>query len=148
MMKTGIKTVLAFSLLTSSLTYAETYQVKMENSGPIGKMAFEPSFLHIQPGDSVHFINGTTGHNAMTINYMIPKGAETFHGGINEEITVKLTTKGIYGIECLPHFSLGMVMLIQVGDDANLSNFPIPDSLPKYAKQRFNKIISQQINAQ
>ncbi|MEL0636689.1 pseudoazurin [Marinomonas sp. TI.3.20] len=144
MIKLTILTMIALTSLACSTAYSETFQVKMENRGPMGKMAFVPSLLHIQPGDSIEFINGTFGHNAMTINYMIPKGAKTFRGAVNEEFTTTLTQNGIYRIVCLPHFNFGMVMLVQVGNDTNLRDYVLPTSLPKYATKRFEKIISHQ----
>ena len=51
---------------------------------------------------------------------MIPEGADPWNGAVDEELTVTLTTPGIYGYICLPHYELGMVGLIVVGDD--LSN--------------------------
>ena len=47
---------------------------------------------------------------------MIPEVAEPWKGKINEEITVTFTQEGIYGYKCQPHFGLGMVGLIQVGE--------------------------------
>jgi pseudoazurin len=46
---------------------------------------------------------------------MFPKGFEKFKGKINKEFTVKLETEGLYGIKCTPHYQMGMVALIQIG---------------------------------
>lgn len=35
---------------------------------------------------------------------------------MNEEITVTFDVEGVYGYKCLPHYGMGMVGLIQVGD--------------------------------
>ena len=37
-------------------------------------------------------------------------------GKVNQEIAVTLTEPGLYGVKCLPHYAMGMVMLIQVGE--------------------------------
>ena len=81
---------------------------------------FEPAILHIASGDSVTFIPTDTGHNAASKRGMIPDGAEPWNGAVDEELTVTLTVPGIYGYLCLPHYEVGMVGLVVVGND--LSN--------------------------
>ena len=54
-----------------------------------------------------------------------------------------VTAPGIYGIKCSPHFSRGMVALIQVGDaPANLEAAKVV-KLPKKAQQRMNADFDQ-----
>ena len=110
------------------------------NSGP---MPFEPDYLVIRPGDSVKFIAVSPGHNAATIDGMIPGNGEKFVGRINEEIEVTLTEEGIWGIKCSPHYTMGMVMLIQVGDtpatEADLSK-----DLPPAARERMLQILARE----
>jgi pseudoazurin len=50
---------------------------------------------------------------------MLPDGVDPWKGKINEEISVTLEQPGLYGYKCAPHYALGMVGLIQVGDDAS-----------------------------
>lgn len=134
-------------LFVSSVTtaYSAEYIVKMVNQNQWGKMAFEPSFLRVEVGDTVTFDPTDYGHNAVTINYMTPKGANHYRGEINKPITMNINKAGFYGIECAPHLTMGMVMIIQVGD-GNLSEFTIPDTLPKQAKLRFNAIKVHELN--
>lgn len=81
---------------------------------------FEPAILWIEQGDSVTFIPTDDGHNAASKRGMIPDGAEPWNGSVDEKLTVTLTVPGIYGYLCLPHYEMGMVGLIVVGND--LSN--------------------------
>lgn len=120
------------------LAHAETYQVKMLNSNETGVMAFEPDYLHIQPGDTVHFIASDPTHNAMTIPNLWPEGAKTVRTPMNQDADVTFQQAGFYGIKCLPHFMLGMVMLIEVGENNTAAH--IPDGLPARAKKRFEEI--------
>ena len=118
------KTALALSLAVSCAALpgiAEEYEVQMLTSGPDGElMVFEPAFLQIEPGDSVTFVPADPGHNAETIDGMLPEDAEPFKGAINEEISVTFEQEGLYGYKCAPHFAMGMVGLIKVGaSDAN-----------------------------
>ena len=39
-----------------------------------------------------------------------------FNSKVNEEFTVTLTVEGVYGYICSPHYEMGMVGVIVVGD--------------------------------
>ena len=115
----------------------------MLNRNDSGPMPFEPDYLVIRPGDSVKFIAASPGHNAATIDGMIPGNGEKFVGRINEEIEVTLTEEGIWGIKCSHHYTMSMVMLIQVGDtpatEADLSK-----DLPPAARERMLQILARE----
>lgn len=118
-MRTALKTIVLLGgiALAGSAAAAE-HEVQMLNRGSDGQiMVFEPAFLRIEPGDTVTFVATDKSHNSESILGMIPDGAEAWKGKINEEISVTLTEPGIYGFKCMPHYPLGMVGLIQVGDE-------------------------------
>lgn len=78
---------------------SQTHEVRMLNKGPEGRpMQFDPAFLKIAPGDSVKFVPADRGHNSESILGMIPEGAETWKGKINEEITVTFEIEGFTAI--------------------------------------------------
>ncbi len=133
--KTG--TLIAATLMLSGAAWAETVEVQMLNKGETGTMVFEPSFVQIAPGDTVKFIASDKGHNAEAIKEMIPEGAEPFKGKINEEIEVTLDAEGLYAVKCAPHFAMGMVMNIAVGDSVEMPEGYLEGRLPKKAKERF-----------
>ncbi|MEO8758818.1 MAG: pseudoazurin [Devosia sp.] len=109
-----------FAIGFAGIAAAADFEVLMLNKGTDGKtMGFSPSFLRIEPGDTVTFIPIDKGHNAETILDMIPPDAATWKGKTNEQFTVTLTVPGLYGFKCFPHFSMGMVGLIQVGSDTS-----------------------------
>ena len=98
--------------------FAKSFEIKMLNKGADGaRMVFEPDFVHIQPGDTVKFIATDKSHNAELKKGMSPEGAKIFKGKVNEEIEVTFEVRGLYGVICKPHFAMGMVMTIAVGDD-------------------------------
>lgn len=134
-------TLLACLLPLSAM--AEIHEVKMLNRNDTGPMPFEPDYLVIQPGDTVRFLATDPGHNAATIAGMIPEGGEKFIGKINEEIEVTLDAEGIWGIKCSPHYTMGMAMLIQVGDTP-ATEAGLPDDLPDAVRQRMLEIIERQ----
>jgi len=133
-----MKSALALLLLATP-AFAETHEVQMYNRSENGPMIYEPSFLSIVPGDTVRFLPTQPSHNAATIDGMIPEGAEPFKSKINEDFSVTLTVPGSYGIKCSPHFAMGMVMLIEVGDAPS----PVlPEDLPARARERFEAILA------
>lgn len=110
--------LLAAGMAFADAAFAEDHQVQMLNQGTDGEMmVFEPAFLKVEPGDTVTFVPTDKSHNAESILGTIPDGAEAFKG----KITITLDAEMLHPVNCLPHYALGMVALIQVGDDT--SNF-------------------------
>ncbi len=103
--------------LIGTTAYAKDYTVKEMNTGPGGTFVFDPNFLQIQPGDSVHFVAVDAGHDSQS--YLVPKGAQSWTGQVSKDITVKFTQQGIYLYECNPHHMFGMLGVIQVGKAVN-----------------------------
>lgn len=145
-MRNVIKTLIAaaaISGLALAPTLAADFEVHMLNKGEAGSMVFEPAFVQIQPGDTVTFVPTDKGHNAETIKDMIPEGAETFKSKINETFTVAFDVPGVYGIKCTPHFAMGMVGMVLVGDDlANLDAVKAV-KVPKKVGERFDAVYAE-----
>lgn len=99
---------------------AETFEVQMLNKGEDGAMVFEPAFVKAEVGDVIRFLPTDKGHNVEDIKGMLPDGVDRFKTKFNEEFELKVEQEGVYGIKCTPHYAMGMVALIQVGDPANL----------------------------
>ncbi|MCD2514446.1 pseudoazurin [Comamonas endophytica] len=133
---------LLLGLCAATAAWSETFEVKMLNRGSQGAMVYEPEFIRLQPGDKLKFLASSNGHDAVSIDGMLPAGARPFKGRINEEIEVTFTEAGLYGIKCLPHYAMGMVMLVQVGD-APLSALQIPAEAPERAQKRFQHIAAR-----
>ena len=120
------------------------WQVRMLNKGPDGQlMVFVPAKLTIAPGDSVKFIATDKGHNAEAIAGMLPAGAQTFKGAINQEIEVRFSQAGLYGYKCLPHLGMGMVGVIQVGNANNRAALQAQAAkLPGLGKKRMTALLA------
>lgn len=132
-----VATGLALAALMGSAAFAETFEVKMLNKGTDGeRMVFEPAFIQAAPGDTIKFLATDRGHNAEVSKGMLPDGADAFKGKINEEIEVTLDVEGVYGVICKPHFAMGMVMTIAVGDVEAPDSF-LEGRVPRKAKERF-----------
>lgn len=140
------RTLITAAILTSFMggcALAETFEVKMLNKNGKENMVFEPGFLRIASGDTVRFVPTDKGHNAETIKGRIPEGAEPFKGKIGKEVEVTLTTEGLYAVQCKPHFAMGMVMTIAVGDIAEAPASFLEGRIPKRAKKRFEEYLSK-----
>ncbi|GGE42344.1 pseudoazurin [Marinicauda pacifica] len=104
-------------LVFAGSAMAEDHQIEMYTRGPDGgSMVFVPNYLEVAPGDTVTFVSTQPTHNAQSIPGMLPEGAELFTGRMNQDVSVTLTEEGVYGIKCLPHYGMGMVALIKVGE--------------------------------
>lgn len=136
----------ALSVAMTGTAFAESYDVQMLNRGDAGNMIFEPAFLRIAPGDTVTFLATDRGHNVQSIPEMTPEGAEGFEGRINEEIVVTFDTEGFYGVMCKPHYAMGMVMTIAVGDDVQAPDSFLEGRIPRGAKARFEEQIANLAN--
>jgi pseudoazurin len=121
---------------------AAEIEVKMLNKGEKGSMVFEPDLIVAAPGDTVRFVPTDKGHNVETIKGMLPQGAEPFKSKIGDEFTIKLDVQGVYGVKCAPHYGMGMVALIRVGDTANIEEAMAVKQTGK-AKKVFEGLFSQ-----
>lgn len=138
-------TVLAAALAAMTVAgnaQAADHQVQMLNKGDKGAMVFQPDFIQAAPGDTVTFVPVDKGHDAESIKGMIPEGAEPFKGKMNEQITVTFDKEGVYGVKCTPHFGMGMVALVVVGQPANLEEAKAVKT-PGKAKKVFEELFAQ-----
>ncbi len=103
---------------------AEDFHVMMLNSAADDAQhtnVFTPDILHVQLGDTVTFIPTDNGHNTASKRGMLPDGAGPWNSPMAEEFSVTFTVEGVYGYVCVPHYEMGMVGLIVVGNSmANL----------------------------
>jgi len=114
----GVAAMLAAAGLFPGSASGAEHEINMLNKGEAGIMVFEPAFLEVAPGDTVHFRAADQGHNAASIDGMVPAGGPTWKGGLNTDVEVTFDVEGVYGVRCVPHYPMGMVALIVVGDSA------------------------------
>lgn len=137
--------LLLAGFIFAPLLAAETlHEVKMLNTNATGPMPFEPDYLAINPGDSIRFIPVHRGHNVATIRGFMPEGADSFISKIDEDFTIRLTVEGWYGLRCLPHYTMGMVMLVKVGNPPE-DQLLLPEGISAQALDRFNQIIKRNV---
>lgn len=129
-------------MFLSAPVIAETFEVKMLNRGDKGPMVFEPDYLKIKPGDKVIFKATHRSHNAASIKEMMPEGATPFMGKIDEEREITFDVPGFYGIKCTPHYAMGMIMMIKVGE-ATMPDAYREVKQPGVARKRFDEIFER-----
>ncbi len=129
---------------TAAPAAAKDVIVHMRNQGAAGVMVFEPAFVKAMPGDTVRFLPTDPGHNAETIPTMLPAGVTPSKGQINQAFALTVSTPGLYGIKCQPHYAMGMIALVQVGNgpSANLAAAKAA-KLPPFAAKRMTPLLAQ-----
>ncbi len=142
------KILLTLIFVMATPVIAADHTVEMLSSSNGEMMVFKPAVLKIAPGDSVTWKAANPGHNTASIAEMTPDASLEWNGKINEELKITFTKEGVYGYKCTPHYILGMIGIIAVGDNlANLdasSDFAAAEE-QKFAtnKERFTSYINQ-----
>jgi len=139
--------ILALATICSTVAapaVAKEVVVHMRNQGAAGVMVFEPAFVKAMPGDTVRFLPTDPGHNAETIPTMLPAGVASSKGAVNTAFVLKVSAPGLYGIKCQPHYAMGMIALVQVGDgpSPNLTAAKAA-KLPPFAAKRMTPLLAQ-----
>jgi plastocyanin len=102
------------------------YEIEMRTDG--SEYVFDPIGLHVEPGDTVRWVNVSGSHSATAYaegnggatQRRIPEGAEPWNSEIQTEpdATFEYTfeEEGTYDYFCIPHKTLGMVGRIVCGE--------------------------------
>lgn len=137
--------VAAAALACAGQAMAGEHVVQMLNTGVGGAMVFQPAVVHARPGDTIRYVPTNPGHNAELIVGMMPAGVAVQRGSMGKEFILRVTAPGIYGVKCAPHYSMGMVGLVQVGTGG--PNLEAARNLsaraPSYARRRFTQFFTQ-----
>lgn len=98
--------------------------------------AYDPAAIKIKPGDTVAWTN-MSGHNVHFEEGNIPEGAETYQSQLGDNVSRTFDVEGVYLYKCDPHFAMGMVGAIIVGEPVNL------DQVEQNAKGMYKRALSQ-----
>jgi pseudoazurin len=136
--------LLALSIFGPGRASAEprTHLVQVVSDPVGGRMYFDPKVLHVEPGDTVTWVNrAEEEHNVITFPDGYPEGAAAFQSPLfreaGEEWSVTLTVEGSYEYHCLPHLPMGMHGMIIVGRLSAQDEFhvPSPVEVARYRRQ-------------
>lgn len=132
----------AMVFVASTPAFAKEVVVQMKNQSAAGVMVFEPAFVKVAVGDTVRFVPTDKSHNAESIPEILPVGAAPVVGKMSQEIVVKFDKGGLYGFRCKPHYSMGMVALVQVGAKPSNLSAAKAAKLPGLAQKRMSGLWS------
>ncbi len=105
---------------TSSESVPEAPVVEAKTHTVFGQAtSFSPNILFINPGDTVQWTNMTI-HDSVSMEGLIPEGAKPWKFKLGQNGAVTLTEEGVYIYKCNPHYPLGMVAAIIVGEPVNI----------------------------
>ena len=117
----------------------DVVEIQMLNKHPEDprqNMVFYPRVASVQPGQTVRFLSTDRGHNSASVDGMIPDAAEEWSSGINDDFEITFDEPGIYGYECTPHASAGMVGLIVVEGEGKLDNLEAAQDVRQRGRAR------------
>ena len=98
---------------------AAEHTINLVTMGSDGQtMVMEPGYIKIAVGDSINFVPSDVTHNAESLS--IPAGATKFSTPYGQPTKVTFDTEGAYIYKCVPHVTMGMIGVIQVGNAVNL----------------------------
>ncbi len=118
---------------------AAEIEIKMLNKGADGQaMVFEPAAVKANVGDVITFVPVDKGHDAASIKELLPDGVAEAKGKMNEALKVTVDKEGAYVFKCTPHFGMGMVALVVVGDAPSNLDAVKAGKMPKKARDRLD----------
>jgi plastocyanin len=106
---------------------ADTVEIVMRGKADGSHVWYDPSGIHIQPGQTIRWTNRDPGNSHTVTCYhpemfdrplRMPAGAKPWDSDYllpDESFSVTLTRTGIYDYYCVPHEHAGMVGRIVVG---------------------------------
>ena len=133
--------VAAWMVLVSA-AFGEEFKVQELNHGPNGFFMFDPELVHINSGDTVHFVAVDKGHEVHSVPSMIPAKGQPFSANLSQDLDVRFVEPGIYVFACRPHTPMGMVGVVVVGDPAKIDEIN-PSSLPAKAKSKIEALLAR-----
>lgn len=138
----AVAAVASISLMAPA--HASEVSIELLTKAGDRRFVYSPELVRINLGDTVVFVPTDKGHNIVSIDGMLPEGAERINIGFNKEGAVTLDRPGIYGIKCTPHVGLGMVGLIIVGDPGSSDAVRrATTKLPPKARERIDALLDQ-----
>ncbi len=133
------------ALLAAEHEEPKTIEVQMLNQHPETNepMVFYPALIEANPGDTIRFVSTDRGHNSAANEDMLPEGVEPWKSQIGQDFELTVDVEGTYGFNCTPHYTVGMVGLILVGDFTK--NFEEAQEARHRgrARQRFDELFAQ-----
>ena len=137
--------IFIFTLAFAPAALAADVTVDMLTKAPDSneRNIYAPDLIRVDVGDTVTWLSTDKGHNVEFIRGAVPEGVDIFRSRISQDASFTFTVPGVYAYKCTPHYGLGMVGVVIVGDDtSNLAE--IADKrFPGKSKERMADILSR-----
>lgn len=104
---------------------------------------YSPSLVRVNKGDTVKWVAKQAGHNVAFIAGGVPAGVALFNSPMSKDVTFKFEKPGIYMYKCTPHWGLGMVGLVVVGNDKSNLAAVKAVYVPPAAKKRLEPFFKE-----
>ncbi len=117
--------------------------IDVDTTDPLELFRFSPDYVELEPGGSIQFLNSLGKHTVVSIDSMMPEGAEPFEISHQKVAEVKFDKPGVYGIRCRVHVRYGMVMLVKVGDELPNLEKAKKARVGKRANKKFKDLFKQ-----
>ncbi|MBO6783023.1 MAG: pseudoazurin [Alphaproteobacteria bacterium] len=124
--------LLAVMLLAAPVTaQGADVTVEMLNKDPNSneRNIYAPGLVQIEPGDTVTWVSTDRGHNVEFVRGAFPDGVDNFRSSLNKDVSYTFTVPGVYVYKCTPHYGMGMVGVVIVGE--------VPDNLADIMKKKY-----------
>jgi pseudoazurin len=117
MKRFGYFMAVLFLVLPASVNASDmTIQMLNKDIGSKKRNIYSPALIQIELGDTVKWVATDRGHNVEFVRGAVPKGVKPFRSALGKDVSYTFSTPGAYVFKCTPHYGLGMVGIIIVGE--------------------------------
>jgi pseudoazurin len=116
-----------------------TIQMLNKDIGSKERNIYSPALIQIELGDTVKWVAIDRGHNVEFVRGAFPEGVKPFRSALGKDVSYTFSTPGAYVFKCAPHYGLGMVGIIIVGET--------PDNLSEIAAKKYPGKADKRIDA-
>jgi len=140
MTRFGYFLAVLFLVTPTSVNAADTtIQMLNKDTGSKERNIYSPALVKIEPGDTVKWVATDRGHNVEFVRGAFPEGVKPFRSALGKDVSYTFSTPGVYVFKCTPHYGLGMVGIIIVGET--------PDNLSEIAAKKYPGRADKRIDA-
>jgi len=140
MKRFGYFMAILFLVLPASVNASDmTIQMLNKDIGSKKRNIYSPALIQIELGDTVKWVATDRGHNVEFVRGAVPEGVKPFRSALGKDVSYTFSTPGAYVFKCTPHYGLGMVGIIIVGET--------PDNLLDIAAKKYPGKADKRIDA-
>ena len=140
MKRFGYFMAVLFLVLPASVNASDmTIQMLNKDIGSKKRNIYSPALIQIELGETVKWVATDRGHNVEFVRGAVPEGVKPFRSALGKDVSYTFSTPGAYVFKCTPHYGLGMVGIIIVGET--------PDNLLDIAAKKYPGKADKRIDA-